>query len=54
MNTSNVIDMNCLFYNYFSLLFLPDISKWNINNVIAINDLFYGCTSLTILPDISK
>jgi len=46
--------MTNMFYNCSSLLFLPDISKWNTNNVKYMDEMFDGCSSLMFLPDISK
>ena len=37
-----------------NLVFLPDISKWNMSNVIDTSGMFFGCVSLSYLPDISK
>ena len=37
-----------------NLVFLPDISKWNMSNVIDTSGMFFGCISLSYLPDISK
>ena len=45
--------MNYLFYGCSSLIYLPDISKWNISSVEDMSNLFYGCSSLSFLPDIS-
>ena len=46
--------MRLMFYNYRSLLSLPDISKWNTNNVHNMNGMFWDCESLLSLPDISR
>ena len=46
--------MEYLFYNCKSLIFLPDISKWDIHNVTNISYLFYNCSSLNSIPNISK
>ena len=43
-----------MFKSCSSLLFLPDISKWNTFNAKKINKMFSKCSSLTSLPDISK
>ena len=51
---TNIINMNCMFYNCKSLLSLPNISKWDVSNVTNMGGLFYNCTSLISLPDISK
>ena len=42
-----------MFENCSSLLYLPDISKWNISNVTNMDYLFSDCISLSKLPDIS-
>ena len=46
--------MNSMFSNCFSLISLPDISKWDTKNVIYMSSMFSNCSSLTSLPDISK
>ena len=38
----------------YSLINLPDLSKWNFQNVISVRALFNCCSSLKSLPDISK
>jgi len=43
-----------MFYECSSILFLPEISKWNTNNVTNMSYMFFGCSSLSSLPDISK
>ena len=43
-----------LFYNCQSLLYLPDISKWNVGNVKDMSYMFYNCRSLLSLPDIQN
>ena len=43
--------MKKMFCKCSSLLFLPDISKWNISNVMDMNYMFSICS---FLPDISK
>ena len=53
-NTSNITEMNYMFYGCYSLISLPDISKWNISKNIKIKNMFYECNSLISLPDISK
>ena len=53
-NTSNIDEMNSVFYGCSTLISLPNILKWNINNVIIIKGLFYECHLLKTLPDISK
>ena len=42
-----------MFYNCFSLDFLPDISIWIADNVINMSHIFENCYSLKIIPDIS-
>ena len=46
--------MNGLFYKCSSLIYLPDISKWNNSNVKNIACLFAKFSSLLYLHDISK
>ena len=53
-NTSNITDIQCMFYECKLLESLPDISIWDTCKVILMNHLFYGCNSLKSLPDISK
>ena len=53
-NTNKVTNMNRMFTNCKSLLFLPDISKWNTSNVQDMNSMFSYCENLFELPDISK
>ena len=36
------------------MIYLPDISEWDIKKVITIKGMFKGCSSLKSLPDISK
>ena len=50
----NITNMSFMFYECPSLLYLPDISKWNTSNVIDMSFMFFGCSSLSSLPDISK
>ena len=45
--------MTYMFYNCYSLLSLPDISKWNTSNVINMSYLFSHCKLILSLPDIS-
>ena len=52
-NTKNVTSFAYMFYNCFSLDFLPDISIWNADNVINMSHIFENCYSLKIIPDIS-
>ena len=37
-----------------SLVYLPDLSKWNTGKVNDISAFFARCSSLKSLPDISK
>ena len=46
--------MNGMFSNCWSLISLPDISKWNTDNVKNINGIFLNCESLLFIPDIYK
>ena len=45
-----------MFNGCYSLISLPDISKWNTSKVkyFGINNIINGCISLISLPDISK
>ena len=51
MDTSNVEDMNEMFYKCNSLISLPDISNWNLSRVISMSHMFCGCKSLISLQD---
>jgi len=46
--------MNELFYNCYSLISLPDLSKWDISNVEDMDRMFCNCYSLNSLPKLSK
>jgi len=46
--------MDSKFYNFSSLISLPDISKWNTSNVKDMSYMFCLCSSLISLTDISK
>ena len=37
-----------------SLIYLPDITRWNTEYTINISNMFNGCSNLISLPDISK
>jgi surface protein len=52
LNTSEVEDMGCMFYNCSGLKDL-DVSHFNTSNVRSMDCLFYGCSNLTSL-DVSK
>ena len=54
MDDSQLTNMNYMFNNCASLLFLPDISKWNTRIVNNMSYIFNSCESLISLPDISK
>ena len=43
-----------MFYKCTSLLYLPDISKFDTSNFTSLTDMFCDCSSLLFLPDISK
>ena len=47
-NTSNVTNMNSMFYDCSSLTSL-DMSSFNTSNVTNMNSMFYDCSSLTSL-----
>ena len=51
---NKVTNMNGMFSNCYTLISLPDISKWNTNNVADMSWIFSNCKSLISLPDISK
>ena len=42
-----------MFYGCYSLISLPDISKWDVKKARKFTRMFYGCTKLIDLPDIS-
>ena len=43
-----------MFFYCYSLISLPDMSKWNTDKVDSIEAMFYKCMSLKSLPGISK
>jgi len=51
---NKINNMRYMFYNYKSLLSLPDISNWNTNKINNMSYMLYNCESLLSLPDISK
>ena len=53
-NENKIKYIGGMFSGCYSLISLPDLSKWNISNVKAMNHIFAGCYSLISLPDISK
>ena len=53
MDISNTVNLNHLFKNCKSLLYLPDISIWNTSNVTNMCDIFRNCCSLLYLPNIA-
>ena len=48
------INLSYMFYECYSLISFPNISKWNTNNIKKMESMFRGCVSLISLPDISK
>ena len=42
-----------MFNNCKSLLYLPNISKWNVSNIYDMSNLCYNCSSLLTCPHIS-
>ena len=54
LDTSNIVNMTCLFNSCKLLTSIPDISKWNTSNVCIMKNMFSGCHNLEKLPDISK
>ena len=51
---NDITNMSCLFYECLSLLYIPDISKWNTSNVINMSYLFGKCENIENIPDISN
>ena len=51
---NNLVNFSYMFSRCSSLLYLPDISKFNTFNINNMIDMFYGCSSLLFLPDISQ
>ena len=51
---NNIIDISYMFCNCSSLIFLPDISKWNTEKVNNMSYMFFQCSSLISLPGISE
>ena len=45
-NTSNVINLNHLFYECINLQLLPDISGWDTSNTKNLSYIFYRCSAL--------
>ena len=43
-----------MFASCFSLVALPNISKWDTSNVVNMSEIFSYCSYLTSLPDLSK
>ena len=46
--------MGYMFYRCYSLVSLPDISKWNISKVTHMDCMLCECESLASTPDILK
>ena len=51
---NNIINMSCIFYECSSLLYIPDISKWNTSKVTNMSYLFGKCENIENIPDISN
>ena len=51
---NNITNASYMFSWIYSLISLPDISKWNTSNIIDMSYMFYKCKLLISLPDISK
>ena len=49
-----IVSFYGMFYQCSSLLYVPDISKFDTSNIVSMNDMFCDCSSLLFLPDISK
>ena len=47
-------DLPYMFYDCSSILYLRDISKWNIETVTRLNSMFERCLSLSSLHFFSK
>ena len=43
------MNLSGMFHNCYSLISLPDISKWNTNNVYNMSGMFHNCCSLMFL-----
>ena len=52
-NISNIINAEKMFSFCFTLLSLPNISKWDTSKVTNMGSMFHYCSSLQFLPDIS-
>ena len=52
--TKKIISFYGMFYQCTSLLYLPDISKYDTSDITGMNDMFCDCSSLLFLPDISN
>ena len=53
-NNNKIQYMRRLFSGCYSLISIPDISKWNTSNVTDMGGLFEECNSLISIPYISK
>ena len=50
MDISSIKNMDGLFYNCFSLISIPDISKWNIEYNKDNKYMFKNCLNLLNIP----
>ena len=51
---NNIIDASYMFYECTSLIYLPDIDKWDTDFITSMRCMFFGCSSIVSLPGISK
>ena len=54
LDTSNVTNMQWMFYGCTSLATISGLSSWNTSNVTDMNYMFSGCHSLTSIADLSN
>mgnify|MGYP002626503920 CR=1 FL=1 len=54
MNYTNFTNMSYMFNECSSLIYLPDMSKWNTEKVTDMSYMFNKCSSLIVLPNIPK
>ena len=53
LDTSNLTDMNSMFYNCSKLTSVGDLSGWNTPKVTTIYGMFSSCSALTSVGDLS-
>ena len=54
LKIGKITNLYSMFYQCTSLLYLPDISKYDTSGITGMNDMFSNCSSLLFLPDISN